>query len=80
MEQEHFKIYTLNNKSNYNSKILFLIMGVDYAGMRLRRYSNNASVPFATMAALGVRKGFPSKLRHLRDKTDCKSEPSICIC
>lgn len=35
--------------------------------MRLRRYSNTASVPLAKMAALGVRNGFPSRLRQLRD-------------
>lgn len=43
----------------------------DHAAMRLRRYSNTASVPLAMMAALGVRKGFPSRLRHLRDNTGC---------
>lgn len=43
--------------------------GQDHVGMRLRRYSITASVPLATMAALGVRKRFPSRLRHLRDNT-----------
>lgn len=37
--------------------------------MRLRRYSITASVPLATIAARGARKGFPSRLRHLRDRT-----------
>lgn len=40
-----------------------------YAGMRLRRYSITASVPLATIAARGARKGFPSRLRHLWDRT-----------
>lgn len=39
----------------------------DHVVMRLRRYSNTASVPLARMAALGVRKGFPSRMRHLMD-------------
>lgn len=45
----------------------FLIMAAEphHVGMRLRRYSNTVSVPLATMAARGVRKGFPSRLRHL---------------
>lgn len=42
---------------------------IGHAGMRLRRYSNTASVPLATIAALGARKGFPSRLRHLRFNT-----------
>lgn len=39
--------------------------GRNHAGMRLRRYSRTASVPLATMAPLGARKGFPSRLRFL---------------
>lgn len=49
-------------------QVLFSVT-VRHAGMRLRRYSITASVPLATMAARGARKGFPSRLRHLRDKT-----------
>lgn len=38
-----------------------------HVGMRLRRYSSTASVPLATMAARGVRKGFPCRLRLLNN-------------
>lgn len=48
-------------------------MVTNHVGMRLRRYSISASVPLATIAALGVRKGFPSRLRHLRNNTKFNS-------
>lgn len=47
--------------------------------MRLRRYSNTASVPLATIAALGVRNGFPSRLRHLKFNTHTHTHNSLIL-
>lgn len=42
----------------------------DQVGIRLLRYSSTAAVPFAKMAARGVRKGLPSK-RSVLERQRC---------